>query len=703
MAVARYEINGKFNPSAITQAQINLAKLQKSFSSAALAIKGFAIAKVMQVGAGAINGATAAFHEQEMQLERLNNAVKTNANLTKGSFDRLNAAADKLTSGGASIFSGEEVSKNQAFLASMKLNEQQINNVMKAATNMASAGVMPLDMAVKTLSKTYSGNLGKLKDLEPALSNLTDTQLANGEAVALIAQQYAGFNEALANTEGGKARRFENALDDVRKNLGSIISQVKNISFAHLLPHLEKVNAWLNQNKDKIVNFFRYLPEIVKEAGSLSKNILRKAFSWDFLSNTFRQQMTFCISALSRALQAFATLTRLVADVLWAPLSYAFEVVVYHVKNIFSDVVNFFIDKINFLIEHVNKVAQVFGKSGLNKLESVQTENNAKPENNIGKNIKDAFSKAISEWKDNGKELFTDLVDTWKDIGSEFKGDLNNFAHKFDNILNRAKPGENSSKSGSGESQQQAQAAAQASGQGGEAAAFAGLLDNIKQAGGSIGWLANTAEKAVKTGDPLLALLTVLAELLAIVLDGVISIIGPVLDSILAPLFGMLRIIGKLIGFVLIPYLRLFEPVLRPLIKGFLYLYNNVLVPVGNGIIFVFNIIHNALAGFINGISSLVHKITFGRVDLGSVGYRSLSEGRLERISESELSFEGRKALKLNGKSSSSNAASGASSAVAAKPTVININFAHSFVNGDAREIALMLRREIREAEAMGY
>ena len=165
----------------------------------------------------------------------------------------------------------------------------------------------------------------------------------------------------------------------------------------------------------------------------------------------------------------------------------------------------------------------------------------------------------------------------------------------------------------------------------------------------------------------------------------------------------MLRIIGKLIGFVLIPYLRLFEPVLRPLIKGFLYLYNNVLVPVGNGIIFVFNIIHNVLAGFINGISSLVRKITFGHVDLGSVGYRSLSEGRLERISESELSFEGRKALKLNGKSSSSNAASGASSAVAAKPTVININFAHSFVNGDAREIALMLRREIKEAEAMGY
>jgi hypothetical protein len=33
----------------------------------------------------------------------------------------------------------------------------------------------------------------------------------------------------------------------------------------------------------------------------------------------------------------------------------------------------------------------------------------------------------------------------------------------------------------------------------------------------------------------------------------------------------------------------------------------------------------------------------------------------------------------------------------------ININFSHSYVNGDSREIAIMLRNEIRLIEAQGY
>jgi hypothetical protein len=33
----------------------------------------------------------------------------------------------------------------------------------------------------------------------------------------------------------------------------------------------------------------------------------------------------------------------------------------------------------------------------------------------------------------------------------------------------------------------------------------------------------------------------------------------------------------------------------------------------------------------------------------------------------------------------------------------ININFSHSYVNGDSRQIAIMLRDEIRAAEAAGY
>ena len=698
MAVARYEINGKFNNSAIKQAQVNLARLQKSFSAAALAMKGFAIAKIMQVGSAAINGATEAFKEQETQLARLNNAVKTNASLTAGAFGRLRVEADKLTSSGASIFSGEEITKNQAFLASMKLNEDQIKNVMKAATNMASAGVMPLDMAVKTLSKTYDGNLGKLKDLNPAIAGLTKQQLENGDAVAAIALQYAGFNEALANTEAGKARQFANTFDDVRKSLGGIISEVKNITFAHLAAPLKRFSNWLDTNRDKIVNFFRYLPEIALSAGSLVKNILHKLFSWDFLSKTFVTELNFCGTVLKNLLNSWIAYIKLVGSVVWEPLHFAFENIVYGIQGLFANVINFFIDKINGLVGQVNKVAAFFGKDGIKELGRVNTENNKKPENNIAKNIKEAFDKATTTWKDSGKEIAQEFVDSWKTIGSEFSGELADFTKEFGNIISRANPKEENVQSAEGEAEGVATTRGKK-----EASPFSGLLDNVKQAGGAIGWLANVAEKAVATGNPMAALFVVISEALSIILDGVIAILAPVADSILSPLFGILRVLGKFLGTLLIPVLSMLEPIIRLVSKAFLFLYNNVVVPIGNGLMVVFNLLHNVIAGFINGLSWLVKKITFGRVDLGHTNYRSLDQGKLQKIQETGLAFEGRQALKSGSASSSGNAAGGSASAVAAKPTVINIMFNHSFVNGDAREIALVLRKEIREAEAMGY
>ena len=48
---------------------------------------------------------------------------------------------------------------------------------MQAATDMASSGIMPLDQAVKTLSQSYSGNLGQLKKIAPELDGLTKKEL----------------------------------------------------------------------------------------------------------------------------------------------------------------------------------------------------------------------------------------------------------------------------------------------------------------------------------------------------------------------------------------------------------------------------------------------------------------------------------------------------------------------------------------------
>ena len=51
----------------------------------------------------------------------------------------------------------------------------------------------------------------------------------------------------------------------------------------------------------------------------------------------------------------------------------------------------------------------------------------------------------------------------------------------------------------------------------------------------------------------------------------------------------------------------------------------------------------------------------------------------------------------------SQTAAAASASYTAARDIYVTINFNQSYVNGDAREIALNLRNEIRTAEALGY
>lgn len=692
MAVARYEINGKFNNSAVSQAQISLAKLQKSVSSIAGSLKGVIIAKVMQVGAAAINGTTDAFKEQEAQLARLNTSVKTNSNLTAGAFQRLQAEADKLTKSGASIFSGEEVTKNQAYLSSMKLNESQINSVMKAATDLSSTGVMPLDQAVKTLSKTYSGNAGKLKELNPAIASLTEAQLKNGEAVSIIAEQYKGMNEAMANTEAGKARQVQNTFNDLKKIIGEIVLSIKNISFSYILGPLKSITNWLSKNKDNFINFFRNLPEIAGLSFSVLDKMMKKVFTFDFLWLSFKNAIKIIGTLFGSLLAVLLSAVGAVANIIWQPLRYGFELVIYGIKQAFYAVMNFFVDGLNGLLDKINSVREFFGKEKIEKFEKWGKDDDKKPENKIWDNIKGGF-KNLGDTVVNSVAAVSDVVkEAGADYGNLFKDEFKEFSNKFGKIMSRPSNEKKQEQTIDGESSPAPQKEDDTS-------PFKELFDTVKNAGGAIGWLGNVAEKAAKTGDPLV----IVVELLKIVLEGLIEIIGPILNSILAPLFGMLRVIGKFLGIVLTPLLRILEPILRPLIKAFLFLYNNVLVPIGNGLIFIFNLVHNVIAGFINGVSTLVRIITFGAVNLGRARYRSLNEGRLEKISETELSTEGRAALKAGGASGSQNASAGASAAVAAKPTEINIHFNHSFVNGDAREIALKLREEIKEAEKMGY
>ncbi len=122
-----------------------------------------------------------------------------------------------------SLFGDEEIIGQQAFLASLGLTEQQINDTIEAAAQLSSATGMTLDSAVKNLAKTYGGLSGELGESIPKLKELTTEQMKNGEAVKFILENYKGFAESAADTGLGPMQQLKNSIGDVGEEIGKVL------------------------------------------------------------------------------------------------------------------------------------------------------------------------------------------------------------------------------------------------------------------------------------------------------------------------------------------------------------------------------------------------------------------------------------------------------------------------------------------------
>lgn len=122
-----------------------------------------------------------------------------------------------------SLFGDEEIIGQQAFLASLGLTEQQINDTIEAAAQLSSATGMTLDSAVKNLAKTYGGLSGELGESIPKLKELTVEQMKNGEAVKFILDNYRGFAESAAETGLGPLQQLKNSIGDVGEEIGKVL------------------------------------------------------------------------------------------------------------------------------------------------------------------------------------------------------------------------------------------------------------------------------------------------------------------------------------------------------------------------------------------------------------------------------------------------------------------------------------------------
>lgn len=136
--------------------------------------------------------------------------------------------------------------------------------------------------------------------------------------------------------------------------------------------------------------------------------------------------------------------------------------------------------------------------------------------------------------------------------------------------------------------------------------------------------------------------LTALLNPLQTIFEGLMDVLGPVVDDMLAPLVGILKMTGQMIGQILAPALQILTPIIEFIGKLFVGLYNTLIVPVGNAMIRFFNKIYNAIAGIINWVVDIINK-TFGwmGISVGKVATKGENEGTLTAITYGALTVAG--------------------------------------------------------------
>ncbi len=194
-----------------------------------------------------------------------------------------------------------------------------------------------------------------------------------------------------------------------------------------------------------------------------------------------------------------------------------------------------------------------------------------------------------------------------------------------------------------------------------------------------------------------LSIVSAIFNYVGTIVSGVMDIIGNLINSALEPIAYVLTILGKTIGAILVPIIQILAPIIKAVADVFIWLYNKAIVPFINAIIFVLNTIKAMVAYIWNGIASAINAVLgWAGVHVGYMSApASLSEGFIQPIAYSTGE---------TGTTGQTSTYGGAAASYSGNKEVnIYINFTQSYVNGDARAIALMLRDEIKAAEALGY
>lgn len=766
MAEIKYKISGKSDTTAIAKTQLAMKKLGSEVVSLNKIVSGFAIAKVMQVVSKVTNGATENFLAQNKALTQYSATV---AKFGK-SLSNLNKIQNKVSRN--NFFDGDSINNVTKMAVTMGLTENQIEDVLKASTDLAASGVMPLDQAVKALSLTYSGNIEELKKMNPELAKLTKEQLKQGEAVKIIGKRYEGMADAMSNTFEGRDTQWKNSFSDLQAAVGGIMQATKFGFQGKMIDSLNRVTEWITENKESIIKFLYGLPDIISTIGKAASEVIKRTFSTEGIINLFTLiGTTFLVSfkvSITAVLNLFIMLLEDIAEL----VDYSLGNLWRKLQDFFGRLGNLIIATMNISFQKVLStpgVKQLFEWLSGKKVEDVQIIDFRFDTNHAEKNL--SKQDVVSKWKENwnlvtnflkreiaegvSKESKTlnDFVANYSDVTSEATEQIREILGKDlpDDLKKAMVAGKiatgksnDDSDNGSNDYKKYLEKISEF---------FSTVGNALIKGSGEIGNYVTAAIQGASSGGAYGAILAVISQLLSdimkivsenserfqvfqnfitLILESLISEIIPIFDEFVTPflesfssvkeiLSSVVYLLGSIIGI----FTEIFKESTRNLnitastvsgifkiigglfqiIRGFI----QFLQPVMNALSYVTKVIATAIYTvewvIVNGINMIIRALNqIPWVNISEIsGFDDYDKAISDIWSDGGNTDEDNAYLNAAIAQSASGITGTGSSAsyTAARDIYVTISYEHSYINGDAREIAINLYNELKDCKKM--
>lgn len=277
-AVIRLSFDGKGVKSELANTESQVSGLRTRIGKTAKTIGAVLAAGFATATAGAIafsKKAIEAFNVQEQALAKLEQ-VAENQNWAEGAVEDLMKYNSELQRTG--IIGDEVMAAGQAQLGTFMLSEEAVRTLTPAMNDLISATSgynATADDATRManlMGKVMTGNVGALTRYGVTLDENQKKLLKEGDEMQrasvlaeVLAQNYGGFNEKLAETPQGQVKQLANSFGDLKESFGAFLA-----GEGDLQAFFDNLNTVIN---DAINLITTMAPQIVNGIVTLIDNI----------------------------------------------------------------------------------------------------------------------------------------------------------------------------------------------------------------------------------------------------------------------------------------------------------------------------------------------------------------------------------------------------------------------------------------------